>query len=292
MESPFGKKPVLRRLFLPEVLLLGLGGAAFLLWGVVTVTDSTMFCGSACHAMAPYREAWETSHHRKAACVTCHIEDDGTPLSRRAPGLHRLFSYLSHGFSGRTTGGSSDRICLTEGCHDQRLLAGGVTVQGTRVHFDHQPHLAESRHGILLRCTSCHALEVMGMSSSISDRDPCFLCHLPQAQGPSGDLDCVTCHPSPSLSPGPENLHRRAAGPPPACRRCHARITWMREKVDRQRCAACHGGSAAFRSVDVPDEIHRIHVTALQGRCSSCHPGISHRPDERPADRKGGPGSM
>jgi hypothetical protein len=53
-------------------------------------------------------------------------------------------------------------------CHERRLLEGKEIYHG--VHFDHRPHLIESRRGLKLRCTSCHSQIVQGSHISVTSR--------------------------------------------------------------------------------------------------------------------------
>jgi hypothetical protein len=272
-----------RLLLLPELILLGVGVLLLVGWGATAITDSSLFCGSTCHLMLPYRDVWRTSRHADVACVVCHDEVGGGLFARRAPGLYRVYGYVTGSSAGmKRIPQFSDSVCLARGCHDSRLLAGGVAVKWSRVPFDHRPHLQSSRRGLLLRCTSCHSKEVMGMSQA-ADRDPCFLCHRPQPGG-QGDRDCVFCHSAASLSPGPDSLHRRsAAGEGPSCRKCHSRMGLWKGEADRSGCPGCHTQGLNLAVKVETEELHRRHVTLRQVKCIRCHPRTTHHPDPPPS---------
>ncbi len=275
------RKRRLPSLLFPEVILLGITILVLGGWGIVALTDSSLFCGTTCHIMVPFHDVWKTSKHAKISCVNCHNGGGGSFLARQAPGLYKVSGYFSRSPGKSMVPWFSDRVCLKEGCHDARLLAGGVTVKWSRVPFDHRPHLQSSRRGLLLRCTSCHASEVMGLSKA-ADRDPCFLCHRPQPGG-QGDRDCVFCHHPTSLSPGPDSLHRRSAeGKGPPCRKCHSRMGLWKGEADLSGCASCHAQGLNLTGIIGPEELHRRHVTLQQVKCTQCHPRTSHHPDNEP----------
>ena len=51
-------------------------GAAFL--GIAKATDKPGFCGSACHEMGPYHDAWSAGPHKDIACIECHVDESQT----------------------------------------------------------------------------------------------------------------------------------------------------------------------------------------------------------------------
>ena len=59
-----------RLVIIAGVLLVVFAGASAVAAGF---PESNSFCGTDCHEMRPYRDAWEKSSHKDADCVQCHI---------------------------------------------------------------------------------------------------------------------------------------------------------------------------------------------------------------------------
>ncbi len=278
-------------IFVIVLLSMFVGGGAFAEYSM-----QPSFCNS-CHIMEPYYKAWHLSTHKNVACVDCHF----------APGLENTIKgkwqasaqavkYITQTYGSKPHAQIDDAACLRSGCHETRLLEGGVKweVRNEKgelvtIRFDHKPHLTQIRRGKQLRCTSCHSQIVQGQHITVTT-DTCFLCHfkgLEHGRHEQAVGGCTGCHDAPKeqirLATGMFN-HSEYVGRGVNCTNCHSDTIKGDGAVPRQTCWTCHNQLAQVQRYDDTQFVHENHVSKHKLECSSCHIKIEHRLDATAAD--------
>jgi hypothetical protein len=259
--------------------------AAFIIFVVtfvaaVEITSQPFFCGTACHNMKPYYQSWTTSAHKNVPCVECHMTPGvrGT-IRAKMEGLSQVAKYFTGTAGTRPWAEIEDASCLRSGCHETRLLEGmgkDTFIEG--VHFDHRPHLLESRRGKKLRCTSCHSQVVMGDHVKVT-ASTCILCHFKNRPPGEPVAGCKGCHAVPAdtiaLPGGRVYVHSEVVDRGVQCVSCHATLTAGDGFVPRSRCYVCHNFPVEG-FLDQDSFLHTKHVTEHKVECTDCHEEITH----------------
>jgi nitrate/TMAO reductase-like tetraheme cytochrome c subunit len=258
--------------------------AAFVIFVVgsavtVHVTSQPYFCRS-CHNMEPYYQSWKASEHKHVPCTDCHMAPgvQGT-IHAKLQGISQVAKYFTGTAGTRPWAEVEDASCLRSGCHEARLLEGmGKDTFIKGVHFDHRPHLLESRRGKKLRCTSCHSQVVMGDHVKVT-ASTCILCHFkgrPPGEPVGG---CKGCHAIPTdtitLPGGRVYIHSEVVDRGVQCVSCHATLTAGDGFVPRSRCYVCHNFPVEG-FLDQDSFLHQKHVTEHKVECTDCHEEITH----------------
>jgi predicted CXXCH cytochrome family protein len=238
-------------------------------------TSRSEFCIS-CHIMEPYYVSWQESSHRDVACIKCHFPPGAAEKVRgKMLGLVQLLKYVTATAGPRLNAEISDDSCLR--CHDTRLLAGRVDFHG--IPFDHRPHLADTRRGKKLRCTSCHSQIVQGSHMTVTT-STCFLCHFKEGMFNEGLGTCTRCHQIPEgefeLGGGVKFSHDLAYERGVDCANCHGDLVRGKGNVPRERCTACHNREDDINKIDDHAFMHQVHVTDHKVDCLECHLEIEH----------------
>ncbi len=267
----------------PIRMLAGLGLAVLLIMaGLVKYSTSPSFCRS-CHIMEPYYQAWHSSKHNHIACVECHYPPSShrTLLWKKFQALSQVVKYVTRTYSSKPFAEVEDSSCLRSGCHATRLLQGKVLTK-SGIHFDHRPHITETRRGRQLRCVSCHSQVVVGKHIEVT-YDTCFLCHF-RGRGEGKELKpiggCLGCHDLPKKSFQLGNMtynHRDfVTRQGVSCQNCHLEAVQGKGKAPQERCLLCHNQPENLaRYGDIPF-IHENHVTKHNIACFHCHEEIRH----------------
>ncbi|MDP8205193.1 MAG: cytochrome c3 family protein [Candidatus Electryonea clarkiae] len=253
---------------------------ALLLFVFFEVTSQPGFCGS-CHLMQPYIEAWEHSSHNEVHCMTCHAREGISGyIETKFTALSMLTNYATGLYKrSRPWAEIEDKNCLTEGCHETRLLEGKIKfVKG--INFDHTPHLMESRRGRKLRCTSCHSQIVQGEHISVTT-STCFLCHFKNIYEESRTnlAECTLCHTPPI---GDEAFRRDKMDHSDIiekdieCRTCHQMMWQGTGSVNEERCGVCHSETEHIERINDLEFIHEWHIEKRKVECQRCHSPIEH----------------
>ncbi|MBI4212211.1 MAG: NapC/NirT family cytochrome c [Deltaproteobacteria bacterium] len=282
--SPDKKHPV----HLSALFFIWLGGIVLLMvvasFGMYTYSTSPSFCNS-CHIMQPYYKAWETSSHfGKATCVQCHYppaKDLAEHLWHKFQASAQVVKYVTRTYSSKPFAEIDDASCLRSGCHSTRLLEGKV-ISKQGIHFDHRPHLSETRRGRKLRCVSCHSQIVVGNHVEVT-YSTCFLCHF-RGMGEKKDLrpigGCLGCHDIPEKTFKIGNMTynhkdfvtKRGVG----CENCHLDSVQGEGKASAERCFACHNQPEKLNRYNDITFIHENHVTKHHVACVHCHEEMRH----------------
>lgn len=270
------------------------------------ITENPAFCGKNCHIMMPYYDSWRTSSHNDVRCVECHYEP-GTigHIKGKINGLMELYKYETtvEEHSWKLNARVMDENCLI--CHEKRILLSDINFRG--VNFSHRNHLLEPKRGIVLACTSCHSMLVIGMKEHRSVTDPsctqchpgivqedvghivvttstCFICHFRNVTGNTSILGCPSCH-----GP-PKELHKnyarfnhsshveRGYG----CLTCHINTnvsTGADDAVPKSKCFSCHNVRERVEKYDDFSFVHKNHVTKNKIACYNCHSNVRHTPE-------------
>jgi nitrate/TMAO reductase-like tetraheme cytochrome c subunit len=286
-----------------KLLIIGSFGTLILIGGTVIAvkaTEGNRFCGTKCHEMTPYSQAWVASKHANVDCVKCHIPPGLTNLAKTK--LFALREIKVHFFGGpklpiKATRHIQDSIC--QGCHSPASLT--TPVELTTSSFSHAKHVKAGM------CVDCHSQVVhhpidgveyvppraMAACYSCHDgkRQPnnCNLCH--SAPHPDRGASCDTCHAETSWLPRdfthPEPLSGKHAES--LCESCHTRGVTMKgvkdanvppadgcinchnpPHPDRGRCDACHSITSWNLNFHHPQPLVGGH---LKNTCESCHTG-------------------
>jgi predicted CXXCH cytochrome family protein len=272
-----------------RVLSLGLG----LAMGLVVVamlfamhmSSTPTFCGSACHIMKPYYASWKQSKHNNIACVECHISPGITAeLRKKFEALSMVAKYVTRTYGSNPWAEVEDAACLR--CHERRLLEGKEVFH--KVLFDHTPHLAETRRGMKLQCTSCHSQIVQGSHIAVTT-STCALCHFKGQPINQNTGRCLTCHEVPERVVSVEGVtfdHDEVRRLDMDCALCHGDVVRGDGAVARERCLTCHNQPERLSKFGDPDFLHRKHVSEHKVDCMHCHVEIEHgRPSTRTAAR-------
>ena len=238
--------------------------------GVSKATDQPAFCGSACHEMSPYHEAWTGGAHKGISCVDCHV--DPGPAAQFEHKFVALGEVVSH-----FKGAPNFPLATAPDVPDSRCIRCHQNVVVNQVGFSHADHAKRGP------CVQCHAdvghnvsstalrqaglLNVAFMHTDEPTRSAtpgggkadipghlavgCSRCH------GMGAMGCKSCH-----TPGPNHQNR-----PADCTICHqpgAKFVFTHPQ--RADCATCHAP---------PSNAKPAHTWA--GACPQCHlsgPGV------------------
>lgn len=244
------------------VAMIAIAASAFV--AVAQATDSPGFCGSACHEMSPYHEAWARGAHKGVACVECHI--DSNPLARLTHKAQALQEVADH-----VKGAPKFPLAKAPDVPDSRCLRCHATIADKVAGFSHANH---AKHG---SCVKCHAdaghnvatlaLEQAGIldvayrhavepttsalpgsgsadipghisvgCSSCHDMAAmkCVDCHAPNPTHGSRPTDCATCH-----TPGPKFVFTHPARTD--CASCHTPPKILKPPHSwKGACGLCH----------------------------------------------------
>jgi NapC/NirT cytochrome c family, N-terminal region len=240
------------------------GGAGLV--ALAHATDSSSFCGSACHEMSPYHQAWSVGPHKGIACIDCHLAP--SPVARAEHKILALQEVFDH-----VKGDYHFPLATPPDVPDSRCTQCHQVVNVTTPGFSHAKHAANGP------CVKCHAdsghnvtpakLRQAGLLNvayrpsvpSTSAQTPgsgradlaghvkvdcsrchdmaavkCASCHVPNAKHQGRSSDCTICHKT-----GPKFVFTHPAS---------------------QQCSSCH----------TPKSTH-----TWSGACSSCHhnPGVN-----------------
>ncbi len=91
-----------RRKLLFGLLALGLASIVFIVVNVkiYEYTESSEFCGTACHTMAPEMARYEDSPHANVECVKCHIGPGASFFVKsKIDGMRQVYAVLTDTFS-------------------------------------------------------------------------------------------------------------------------------------------------------------------------------------------------
>lgn len=252
--------------------------------GVYTFSTHPSFCNS-CHIMKPYYNAWKTSKHEgKAVCVDCHYppaKSLGEHLWHKFQASAQVIKYITRTYSSKPFAEIPDASCLRSGCHSTRLLEGKVkTAKG--IHFDHRPHLTETRRERKIRCVSCHSQIVVGNHVEVT-YSSCYLCHFrnQKIDGVTKPIGgCLGCHDLPSKSFQVSNMsynHQDFVTKwGVSCENCHLDVIQGEGKAEKDRCFNCHNQPEKLARYDDMPFIHENHVTKHHIACLHCHEEIQH----------------
>jgi hypothetical protein len=229
-------------------------------------TDSSSFCGSACHEMAPYHQAWSGGAHKGIKCIDCHL--DPSPTARAEHKFLALQEVVDH-----VRGAYRFPLLTPPDVPDSRCTQCHRVVDVATPGFSHAKHAASGP------CVKCHAdtghnvtatkLKQAGLlntayrpsapptstqapGSGRADlaghiRVDCSRCHDMAA------TKCVSCH-------APNAKHQ---GRPTDCTICHRTgAKFVFTHPASKECSSCH----------TPKSTH-----TWSGACSSCHhnPGVN-----------------
>ncbi len=248
-------------------------------------TSRPVFCSS-CHNMVPYYESWRKSSHKDVSCIECHFPPGiGGEVRGKVLGLVQLLKYVTASAGPRPAAEIPDASCLRSGCHEKRLLEGGVDFHVKLVDkeviipFDHTPHLQEGRRGKTLRCTSCHSQIVQGSHMTVT-ATTCFLCHFKDQPFNEKLSACTHCHQIPqeefNLGFGVKFKHDLAFKNGVDCKNCHADLIRGKGEVPRKQCQSCHNREGDLAKYNDHEFLHNKHVTEHKVDCILCHTPIEH----------------
>jgi len=167
-----------RRLAVIVVVLIVLAVVASV--AAARFTESDKFCGTDCHEMWPYRDIWEKSSHRDAACVQCHIPPGYVNFVETK--LYASREVWVH-FTGqvkapiKVTRHVPNSSCERGGCHTTQVTATIKIGSPAPVSFDH----GSEGHTKQL-CIACHAAVTHQGAPGVTAPPPnsmpsCFSCH-------------------------------------------------------------------------------------------------------------------
>lgn len=268
--------------------------------GVALATDQPSFCGSSCHEMGPYHEAWAQGPHKDVACIDCHVEGGFRPrMEHKVVALKEVWDH----FTGEPRFPQAEASPVP----DERCLRCHESVAVTSTGFDHGKHAAEGS------CQSCHsdvghrvseqALKDEGVFNPQAQKrvlaarvavvdggiasipghvsEPCSRCHDMAKTGcsschePKHDgtgpaektAECNACH-----APGAEFAFAHPQGEFD-CGSCHKPPA---EHTFRGSCETCHGDNGdewKFSHTAKSDctNCHKVPDNHRKGPCAQCH---------------------
>ena len=277
-EPSYGQRARLTLLRLAAVLGVLVLLVVLMTAGAAQYTSRSEFCIS-CHIMEPYYVSWQESTHHDVACIKCHFPPGAAEKVRgKMLGLVQLLKYVTETAGPRLSAEIPDESCLR--CHDTRLLSGRV--EFASVPFDHGPHLADTRRGKKLRCTSCHSQIVQGEHMTVTT-STCFLCHFKDNALNEGLGTCTRCHEIPEemfeLGGGVKFTHDLAYERGVDCANCHSDLVRGNGEVPLERCSVCHNRPDDLRRIDDHEFLHETHVSDHKVDCLDCHLEIRHSSD-------------
>jgi len=203
-------------------------------------------------------------------------------------------------YSGNLYAKVMDKNCLL--CHEQRIFSSDVNFMG--VNFTHKNHLLEPKRGIVLTCSSCHSMIVIGMKEHQSVTDPsCSQCHPNIIRQDIGHIvvttaTCFTCHfrdvkdntsisGCPSCHGAPQQTHKNYTNFNHSthidrgydCLTCHTELsTGANDVVPKSKCYSCHNVKERVDKYDDFSFVHENHVTNNKIACYQCHSNVKHEP--------------
>jgi predicted CXXCH cytochrome family protein len=277
-EPTYAQRVRLALLRLSAVLGVAILVVVLMTAGAAQYTSRSEFCNS-CHIMEPYYVSWQESTHHDVDCIKCHFPPGaGEKLRGKMLGLVQLLKYVTETAGPRLAAEIPDESCLR--CHDTRLLSGRVEFAG--VPFDHGPHLADTRRGKKLRCTSCHSQIVQGDHMTVTT-STCFLCHFKDGALNEGLGTCTRCHSIPEdtyeLGGGVKFTHDLAYERGVDCANCHSDLVRGNGEVPVERCNVCHDRHDDLSRINDHEFMHHTHVTEHKVDCLDCHLEIRHSLD-------------
>ena len=212
---------------------------------------------------------------------SCHDPPaSGNPVVKYQA-LSQVVKWATHTYSSKPFAEVEDGSCLRSGCHDRNQLAAKKTFK-RGVIFDHASHLADTRRGPRLRCTSCHTQVVVSPHMQVSE-STCFLCHFKGAAA-GRELQpvagCTGCHQTPpgeivlgTVRFSHEEVRRRGV----ACQSCHLNVVEGDGAAPRERCLTCHNQPDKLARYGDQPFIHAAHVSTHNIECGRCHTTSSTR---------------
>ncbi|MGB3863250.1 MAG: cytochrome c3 family protein, partial [Candidatus Aminicenantaceae bacterium] len=169
-----------------------------------------------------------------------------------------------------------DESCLTEGCHDKRLLEGQVKFK--KVIFDHKIHFEDLKRGKRLQCTSCHSQIVQGEHITVTE-STCFICHFKKSEHYPQIDDCSHCHTKETLvdNESARFNHSLVFDNGFTCDKCHSDTVIGDGEVPRENCYKCHWERERLEKYDDTDLMHTEHIYEDKIECNQCHMEIQHK---------------
>jgi cytochrome c nitrite reductase small subunit len=284
------------------VLLVGASAVA------ARFTESNKFCGTDCHEMWAYRDAWQQSPHKDAACVQCHIPPGPVNfVETKLSASREIWVHLTGQVKApiKVTRHVPNASCERSGCHTTQVTTTIKLGKPAPVSFQHgsEGHAKQ-------QCIACHASlthagapgvtapPANAMSSCLSchtnGTKDCGYCHKPP-HAPRGN--CADCHSLTSWSGGKGGAH--PGGPLTGkhgqitCETCHTKGT----AVKPDGCITCHGDhhNGLTSCVDChtikdwtpskfthPQEGEHIPNGETPLQCDACHQGGFGQPASCP----------
>jgi hypothetical protein len=263
--------------------LIIIGGMAVLVLVLLVVavefTSHSGFC-AACHYMKPFFESWETSSHGEFECSACHYPPSGgirSTLRKKIEGLVMVGRYWTKLYvKSKPWAEIRDESCLTEGCHDKRLLEGQVRFQ--KVAFDHKIHFEDLKRGKRLQCTSCHSQIVQGEHITVTE-STCFICHFKESEHYPQIDACSHCHTKETLVNNESTRfnHSLVFDNGFTCDKCHSETVIGDGEVPRENCYKCHWERERLEKYENTDLMHTEHIYEDKIECNQCHMEIQHK---------------
>lgn len=264
-----------------KLIIFGGIGVFVLVFFVAAVefTSHSGFCAS-CHYMKPFFESWENSSHGEFECSACHYPPSGgvqSVLRKKIEGLVMVGRYWTKLYvKSKPWAEIRDESCLTEGCHDKRLLEGQVPFQN--VAFDHKIHFEDLKRGKRLQCTSCHSQIVQGEHITVTESS-CFICHFKESEHYPEIDDCSHCHTKDTLVNNEASRfnHTLVFDNGFTCDKCHSDTVIGDGEVPRENCYKCHWERERLDKFDDTDLMHTEHIYEDKIECNQCHMEIQHK---------------
>ncbi|MCX6640833.1 MAG: NapC/NirT family cytochrome c [bacterium] len=275
---------------LKNLLLMGLIFVVLVLITLTVLIKATSqpgFCVT-CHYMEPYFASWKVSSHKDVHCTVCHFPPGikGT-VAGKFTAIAMVANYVTGVYKkSKPWAEISDKSCLREGCHSNRLLEGKVRYKEGII-FDHTPHLTRDRRGKNLRCTSCHSQIVQGNHMTVTE-ETCFLCHFKDQPQTARQTQCTLCHkaPVPTDSATVVFDHTDIVQKQVNCRLCHGDMAVGNGDVPKEKCSYCHAEAGKLQMYSETVQLHQIHISDHKVECNHCHNAILHRSIARTGEIK------
>jgi nitrate/TMAO reductase-like tetraheme cytochrome c subunit len=241
------------------ILLVGASAVA------ARFTESNKFCGTDCHEMWPYRDAWAKSKHSTVDCVKCHIPPGPANfLITKAYASREVWVHIT-GVSKKpilVTRHVPNASCERSGCHTTAVTKTFTLGTPAPVTFQHG-----SKGHTKQLCIACHAALTHAGAPGVTAPPPnsmqsCFTCHT------NGTTNCGYCHKPPHVDRG-------------NCSNCHGLMSWtggkggahpggpLTGKHGQVTCETCHTQGTAVK----PDGCVNCHGDQHNGlkNCADCH---------------------
>ena len=93
--------------------------------GVAQATDRPAFCGSACHEMGPYHDAWTQGPHASISCVECHVDSGAVErITHKAEAMKEVWVHIAGDpkFPNANASPVPNERCIR--CHEKVEAAG------------------------------------------------------------------------------------------------------------------------------------------------------------------------